>query len=166
MQRVITGEAVFLEEMEGLWDLRQSTKSALQDNVHSKRFVVKAEEDYYTDRSLEQLLLIPEECKAYALELGDQIVGEENGAWRCAAIWSLESGMGVLMHREGTALYYAYLPIVAKEAAVREHTLSLALSRLAKEAGDDAMIRLESSISAGEYRLCELLETLSEEIEV
>lgn len=163
-QNLTSGETVFFDRSEKLWDMRKAAKQALRDDAPKTRFVVTMVVDYYANM-LEQLFLDAEESMENALELGEQIVGEEDGAWRCAALWSLNSGTGVLLHREGSKLYYAYIPLMTKEAAEWEHIISLSLSQLAKEA-KDTPIQLERALPAGQHRLYELLEILSEEIEV
>lgn len=162
--RITSGETAFVSIEPRLWDMRHAAKAALRDNAAKTPFVVTDEIHYYSD-FVERLFLDPKECGKSAMELGDKIVGEENGAWRCAALWSLDSGSGVLLHRQGNQLLYAYIPLVSRETAEREHALSIMLSQIANEARDTP-IMLGKAIPAGLHRLSEVLEILSEEMEV
>ena len=163
-QRITSGETVFFAAEPTLWDMRQAAKLALRDDVQKIPFIVTDEIHYYSD-FVERLFLDTKESMKNALELGEKIVGEKNGAWRCAALWSLENWSGVLLHRQGNKLLYAYIPLLTKETAELEHTISLALSQMAREV-QDSPIMLEKSIPAGLHQLSELLEILSEEMEV
>ena len=163
-QKITSGETAFCTPESCLWDMRQAAKAALLNDAPKQKFVVTYEEHYYGN-ILEQLLSDPQQCVENALILGDKIVGEQDGAWKCAALWSLSSWTGVLLHRHGEQLLYAYIPLLKKETAEREHELAMALGRLAK-AAQDTPILLERPIAFGRHQLSDILETLSEGLEV
>jgi hypothetical protein len=165
MQKTITsGETVFVPLERTAWDTRQAVKAALRADQPMQRFTVTYEDDYYWV-FLNQVLDDPDGAMEEMLKLGDKVVGEEDGAWRCASFWSLGDGMGVLLHRDGDRLYCSCLPLMTKETAEREHAASVALGRLAQEA-DDMPIRLENDIREGMHKLGDILEILSEAMDV
>ena len=126
------GETVFLKPEQNLWDMRQATKIAMRDGVPKKRFFI-THEDYYYCTCLDDTLSSPHQLIETALALGEQIVGEVDGAWKCAALWSLEDWTGILLHRERDTLFCTYLPLIDKETADTEHNVSMALAVLARE---------------------------------
>lgn len=159
------GEATFFAPEPSLWDMRQAMKIALRDDLPTIKFVVTCHDEYYL-RGVDELLSGPQELRKKALMLGDKITGEEQDAWRCAALWQMDPlWSGILLHRQGNKLLCAYIPLIDKERAEFEHEVALALSQMAKEARDVPVL-LEKGIPAGQHSLSEILDILSEGTEV
>lgn len=161
---ITLGETTFIAPEQTLWDMRQAAKVASREGLPKMRYMIAYEEYYYGDYVGR---ILADRCEAMqeAMRFGDAVVGETDGAWRCAALWSLESRTGVLLHRVENKLLYAYIPLVTEETAQREHAITVALSTFAHEVGD-APIMLEKAIPAGQHKLSDILEILSEEMEV
>ncbi len=165
LPEITSGETTFFAPEPSLWNMRQATKIALRDDLPTVRFTVTCHDEYYL-RGIDDMLFSPQELRKKALLLGEKITGEERDAWRCAALWQTNpSWSGILLHRQGNKLLCAHIPLMDKGRAEFEHEVALALSQIASEARDTP-IMLEKAIPAGLHRLSEVLEILSEEMEV
>jgi hypothetical protein len=163
--RITAGATVFVAPERSAWDTRQAVKAAIRMAQPKRRLTVTHDVDYY-GVFLDQLLDDPGGVLETAFQLGDKIVGEEDGAWRCAAFWSLGGdGLGVLLHRDRDKLFFSCLPLMPEETAEQEHAVAVALGRLAREA-DGMPIRLEKDIREGMHKLTDILDVLAEGMEV
>jgi hypothetical protein len=162
--RAQEGEAIFHPMELSLWDVRQEAKQRAMDGSPAWLFRVKHEVQY-DPHTLNQLLWDPKQLQELEESLGEKIIGVENGALNCAALWDGENEEGILIHKEGDELICAYLPLMSKAEAEKEHALSMKLAALASEA-DDVPIRIDRKIEAGRWSLKRLLHYLSEQIDV
>ena len=163
-ERIREGEAVFHPIELSLWDVRQEAKQRILDGDPAWLFRV-TQEISYDPHMLDQLMWDEETLRETARSLGEKIVGTQNGALNCAALWDGADEDGILLHMEGDELVCAYLPLITKAAAEKEHALSMKVAALASEA-DDVPIRLDRKLEAGRWSLKRLLQYLAEQIDV
>ena len=90
--------------------------------------------------------------------------GVESKRLRCALLWE-QPGLGALLHKDGDHLCFAFYPPITYQLAKREHETAMRLSAIACEA-ENLSIQLDQAIRAGEHKLSEVLEYLSEQIDV
>lgn len=163
-ERIREGEAVFHPIEQSIWDVRQEAKQRMLDGDPAWLFRV-TQEISYDPHMLDQLMWDEDSLRETARSLGEKIVGTHNGALNCAALWDDAEEEGILLHLEGEELVCAYLPLMSKADAEKEHALSMKLAGLAAEA-DDVPIRIDRKLEAGRWSLKQLLLYLSEQIDV
>ena len=157
------GKAIFLPPERCLWDIRQASKHALLSGHKPQRFIVADEMMYYPG-ALELTLTSPDMIEEAVEAYSEAIRGEERGCLRCVYLWE-SPGEGVLLHLEEERLLGAYVPLVTEEIARKEHALSLSLATLAREAQNMPLL-LERELPSGRYQLSELLQVLSEQLDI
>ena len=157
------GSAIFIAGIQSLWDIRQATKQALLDAPQVQRYVITREELYYPN-ALDLLLCDPQQLQEAAFQLADKITGTEDERLRCALLWE-RPYRGVLLHRHGNALQLAFYPPLTFQQAEKEHDAAMRLSAMAFEA-QDIMVRLDRAICSGEHRLSDVLESISEQMDI
>lgn len=159
----IYGETIFVSEFHGLWDMRQEIKQAYLNGQEAKSYLISHEEMYYTNM-LDQVLSDSEKLQDSISEILASMSGVESNRLRCALLWE-QPGRGVLLHKDGDHLCFAFYPPITYQIAKREHETAMRLSAIACEA-ENLSIQLDNAISAGEHKLSEVLEYLSEQIDV
>lgn len=165
------GVAVFLEwEGSGLsvpdflWELRQQTKTMLQMGTAPHRFMITE----VINLSPGVVNLILGDIYAMAHHLGEvtgDVDGEVGGVFASVALWDTQLNEGILIHRSGVQWLVAALPIMNALAARREEQAAMDLDRLAKQT-EGITIHLDKAIEPGRHSLSQLLDMLSEQIDV
>ena len=156
-------KAVFLPFPGSLDLLRRSTVRSLTAGASASRFIVTHEDDYLPG-VLDSILCDPGRVEKLLKELNEKIIGNRNGAYRCAALWDWDRRGGLLIHKEGTAILCAFIPLVTMEQARLEKELSLAISQLALRAGD-TIVDLGWRPPSGKRKLADVLKYLAEQVD-
>ena len=156
-------KAVFLPFPGSLDSLRRSTVRSLLAGVSESRFIVTYEDDYLPG-VLNSIFCDPGQLENLLKELDEKIIGNRNGAYRCAALWDWERQSGLLIHQESTAILCAFLPLVTIEQARFEKELSWTISQLAIRAGD-TIVDLGWKPQSGKRKLADVLNYLAEQVD-
>ena len=156
-------KAVFLPFPGSLDLLRRSTVQIMLAGASASCFVVTHEDDYLPG-VLDSFLCDPGQLENLLKELDEKIIGNRNGAYRCAALWNWERQSGLLIHKESTAILCAFLPLVTMEQARLEKELSWTISQLAIRAGD-TIVDLGWKPLSGKWKLADVLQCLAEQVD-
>lgn len=154
-------KALFLPMPETFEELRKLTKQALLEENPVLPFVVTGEEEYFQDNFLYSAIDNPTKLLEEAAVREASIIGKTGNALRCMAMWSAESGTGVLVHMERDRLLCAYLPILTRQAAQYEISLAARLKRIAVMKGTEELDR-RFCVSKGNWQVSDLLAKLAD----
>ena len=156
-------KAVFLPFPGSLDLLRRSTVRSFLAGASASRFVVTHEDDYLPG-VLNSILCDPGQLENLLKELDKKIIGNRNGAYRCAALWDWDRKSGLLIHKKEETVLCAFLPLVTADQARLEKELSWTLSQLALRAGD-TIVDLDWKSLSGKRKLADVLQCLAEQVD-
>jgi len=149
------GYAVFLPPSASLADLRRETRRALLAGQKAAAYEIICEEYVYPGHFLQTLhhvenLHAPDHCMP-------------DGTLCCSALWDVETGHGILLHRAEGRIFCAYLPVLTLELARREDALICELDLLCAHYGNTSVL-LAKPIPVGIHSLQDLIRTLADTI--
>ena len=159
-----TGQAVFIKAGRTAWEIRKATKQALHDGEQTKPYVI-IQEDCFPGMP-DMLLKDPAKLKKRVLILGGAVCGKTDDAYRCAALWNQARTEGVLVHREDSGIWLAYLPPVTYQSVQNEERAAKKLVDILLSPMGDIPMMMDEPIPAGRYTLGELLSLLTFSLEV
>ena len=164
------GEVVFLEwhgaalsEVDNLWELRQQTKTMLQQGETRKRYVVTEVVSFYPG-AIHVILGDRNAMNRQLKSVTGDLAGEADGVYACVAFWDIHRGEGLLIHRQGGRWLFAVLPVLDEAVAEQEE---LAVAELVALSGrmKGIPIRLDRTLEQGRHMLSHLLDILAEQID-